>query len=158
MEGWFPVIVAAVWAVLLGGLGGALTTIGAWYRDLTKPAWQPPDWLFGPAWTVILGLAAWAGVLCWHAASTAAQRADVLIVYAVNFVFHFAWSPIFFTFRRPDLALIEVVFLWASIVAMIIVAAALSTTAVLALLPYLLWVSFAAFLNRTIVGLNRPFA
>ncbi len=158
MQGWMPVIVAIVWAVLLGGLGGALTTIGPWYRGLAKPAWQPPDWLFGPAWTVILGLAAWAGVLCWHAAPDAGTRADVLIIYAVNFVFHFAWSPIFFTLRRPDVALVEVVFLWASIVAMVFVAAPLSGTAVLALLPYLLWVSFAAFLNLTIVRLNRPFA
>ena len=56
-------IAAILWAVILGGAGGLLTTIGPWYRELKKPGWQPPDWLFGPAWTVILGLAAWASVL-----------------------------------------------------------------------------------------------
>ena len=53
--------------------GGLLTTIGDWYRALNKPHWQPPDWLFGPAWTVILGLAAWAFVLCWDAAAASGQ-------------------------------------------------------------------------------------
>lgn len=53
-----PVIAAIAWAVILGGAGGLLTEIGAWYKNLRKPSWQPPDWLFGPAWTIILGLAA----------------------------------------------------------------------------------------------------
>ncbi|MFN7158439.1 MAG: tryptophan-rich sensory protein, partial [Erythrobacter cryptus] len=51
---WASALVAALWAIILGLAGGALTEIGPWYRALRKPAWQPPDWLFGPAWTVIL--------------------------------------------------------------------------------------------------------
>ena len=64
----FQLIFAVAWAVILGLGGGLLTKIGSWYRDLRKPSWQPPDWLFGPAWTVILGLAAWAFVLSWNGA------------------------------------------------------------------------------------------
>ena len=56
----FPLIFAIAWAVILGLGGGLLTKIGSWYYALQKPSWQPPDWLFGPAWTIILGLAAWA--------------------------------------------------------------------------------------------------
>ena len=56
---WTPIAIAAGWAIILGGAGGALTEIGQWYRELRKPPWQPPDWLFGPAWTIILGLAGW---------------------------------------------------------------------------------------------------
>ncbi|MEM1133659.1 MAG: TspO/MBR family protein [Pseudomonadota bacterium] len=153
-----PVITAILWAVILGGLGGALTEIGPWYRELKKPSWQPPDWLFGPAWTVILGLAAWAAILAWNAAISDSTRLSILIVYGVNFLFHFAWSPLFFKFKRPDWALFEVIFLWFSIAAMLYVTWNASPTAGLMILPYLLWVSFASVLNAKIVLLNRPFS
>lgn len=155
---WTPIIVAVGVAVFLGGFGGLMTPIGAWYRDLKKPSWQPPDWLFGPAWTVILGLAAWSAVIAWHAAPDAAARQSVVILFGVNALCHAAWSPLFFKLRRPDLALIEVVFLWASLVALVAGLWPISRTASLMIVPYLLWVSFAAFLNREIVRLNRPFA
>lgn len=59
MMEWTPALIAIAWTLTLSGAGGALTKIGSWYRALRKPRWQPPDWLFGPAWTVILGLAGW---------------------------------------------------------------------------------------------------
>lgn len=150
-----PVIAAIAWAVLLGGAGGALTTIGPWYRNLRKPPWQPPDWAFGPAWTIILGLAGWAAVLAWRGAGgdPVAER-TIIALYAVNFIFHFLWSPLFFTWRRPDLALIEVVFLWASVLALCLGLRPFSSTAAWMIVPYLAWVSFAAYLNLTIVRLN----
>ena len=111
---WTPVIIAAGVAIFLGAAGGLLTPIGPWYRNLRKPSLQPPDWLFGPAWTIILGLAGWAAYMAYTAATTDAQRTSVIILFAVNFVAHFAWSPLFFKYKRPDLALIEVVFLWTS--------------------------------------------
>ena len=151
------IIVAIAWAILLGGAGGALTTIGVWYRNLKKPSWQPPDWLFGPAWTVILGLAAWAAVLAWEGAADADGRRTVIILYAVNFVGHFLWSPLFFTLRRPDWALVEVVFLWASVLALCIGLAPYSVLASWLIVPYLAWVSFASLLNLAIVRLNGPF-
>lgn len=153
-----PVIVAAGTAIFLGGFGGLMTPIGTWYRDLRKPAWQPPDWLFGPAWTIILGLAAWSAVIAWNAAPDAAARTSVVILFATNAVFHSLWSPLFFRARRPDWALIEVAFLWSSLVALVIGLWPISHHASLLISPYLLWVSFAAYLNRTIVRLNAPFA
>ncbi|MDG5488416.1 tryptophan-rich sensory protein [Sphingomonas sp. BGYR3] len=152
------VIAAIAWAVILGVGGGVLTTIGPWYRNLKKPSFQPPDWLFGPAWTVILGLAAWAAVLAWDGAGgdPAGQRA-IIILYAVNFVGHFLWSPLFFTVKRPDWALIEVVFLWASVLALCIGLRPYSELASWLIVPYLIWVSFAAILNGAIVRLNGPF-
>jgi translocator protein len=152
------IIAAILWAVILGGAGGLLTTIGPWYRNLKKPAWQPPDWLFGPAWTIILGLAAWAAILAWDGASDDDGRNAIIVLYAVNFVCHFLWSPLFFNFRRPDWSLIEVVFLWASVLALCIGLRQFSVFASWLIVPYFIWVSFAAILNLFIVRLNAPFS
>jgi tryptophan-rich sensory protein len=151
------IVVATLLALILAGAGGAVTEIGPWYRNLRKPSWQPPDWLFGPAWTLILGMAAAAGVLSWHHAPDRAAHVRIAILFAVNFVFHLLWSPLFFKLRRPDWALIEVPFLWFSILALAIGLAPYSATASWLVAPYLAWVTFAAWLNWTIVKLNRPF-
>ncbi len=152
-----PIIISAGVAIFLSVIGGLMTPIDGWYRNLRKPSWQPPNWLFGPAWTVILGLAAWSAVIAWDAAATDSARRDVIILFATNAVFHFLWSPLFFRMRRPDWALIEVVFLWASLVALVVGLWPISEKASLLILPYLAWVSFASYLNRTIVKLNGPF-
>lgn len=153
-----PIYVAVGVAVLLGVLGGLMTPIGPWYHNLRKPTLQPPNWLFGPAWTIILGLAAWSAVIAWHAAADPPARREVVILFVVNAVCHALWSPLFFRIRRPDLALIEVVFLWASLVALVVGLWPISHLASLLIMPYLLWVSFASWLNWAIVRLNRPFA
>jgi len=143
--------------ILVLGVGALMTTVGPWYRNLRKPSWNPPDWIFGPAWTVILGLAAAAGVLAWMQAPDADGRLRVAVLFGVNIVLHMLWSPLFFNLRRPDWALIEVPFLWLSIVALMVGVTPLSPLAPWLLLPYLLWVSFAAVLNLVIVRMNRPF-
>ena len=153
-----PLIVAGVVALAITAAGGLLTEIGPWYRQLRKPSWQPPDWLFGPAWTLILALAAWSAALAWTTAPTAGYRTIVVILYSVNALCHLVWSPLFFKLKRPDWALIEVPLLWLSILVPMVVVASFSPLASWLLLPYLLWVSFAAYLNLTIVRLNRPFA
>lgn len=143
--------------MLVLGISGWMTTVGPWYENLTKPKWNPPNWAFGPAWTVILGLAAWSGVLAWTNASNSREQLLVLVLFGINILLHTLWSPLFFNLRRPDWALIEIPFLWLSIVALMIGLAPLSSKASWLLLPYLLWVMFAAFLNLTIVRLNAPF-
>lgn len=150
-------IAAILWAILLGAGGGALTNIGPWFRNLKKPKWQPPDWLFGPAWTLILGLAAWAAILSWQGAADDPGRRTIIVLYAVNFVFHFLWSPLFFKLKRPDWSLIEVIFLWGSVLALCIALRPFSVLASWLIVPYFIWVSFAAVLNLFIVRLNGPF-
>ena len=154
---WHDIAVAGGGALLMGVAGGLSTPLGPWYYQLRKPSWQPPNWLFGPAWSIILGFAAWGAVMAWRAAPDAAARADVLILFGVNAVFFLAWSPLFFVARRPDWSLIEVVFLWGSLVALAVGLWPIAPMASLLVLPYLLWVSFASFLNRAIVRLNAPF-
>lgn len=153
----FEIVCAAAWAVVLSIGGGLLTNIGQWYYDLRKPSWQPPNWLFGPAWTVILGLAAWAFVLAWRGSDEPGDHALLIGLYVINGVFHFLWSPIFFTLKRPDWALIEVPFLWASVLALCVVLRDYSVLASWLIVPYLAWVSFATILNWKIVQLNAPF-
>ena len=154
---WHDIAIAGGSALLLGAAGGLSTPLGPWYYQLRKPSWQPPNWLFGPAWTVILSLAATSAVIAWRAAPDAAARTDILIMFGVNAVFFLAWSPLFFVARRPDRSLIEVAFLWGSVLALVIGLWPISHLASLLILPYLSWVSFASFLNRAIVRLNAPF-
>ena len=147
---------AIVWALVLGGVGGLLTEIGPWYRDLRKPSWQPPDWLFGPAWTTILGLAAWAFVLAWRGADAQGQVL-VAALFLVNGALHLLWSPLFFKWKRPDLALAEVAFLWASVLTLAVFLRPYSELASWLVVPYLAWVSFATILNYVIARMNAPF-
>jgi len=149
-----PVLVAAGLALLVGLVGGLATDVGSWYEALAKPSWQPADWLFGPVWTLIYALLVAAGSLAWFASETRAARQNLLIVFLLNAVLNVGWSLLFFRFQRPDLALIEVAFLWSSIVFLIYVCARRRKLAGALLLPYLLWVSFAAILNAEIVRLN----
>jgi tryptophan-rich sensory protein len=144
-------------AVIVAVAGGVLTEIGPWYERLRKPSWQPPEWAFGPVWTVILILAAISAAYAWEAAEGPGAKAAVLSVLVVNSLLNIAWSGIFFKMKRPDWALIEVALLWLSILALILVLGAYSTTAGLLMVPYLVWVSIAAFLNYRIVQLNKPF-
>ncbi len=151
------IIVASVITMLVLGIGARITTVGAWYRNLRKPAWTPPEFVFGPAWAVILGLAAWAGVLAWTAAPDGAAQLRIAVLFGVNIALHLLWTPLFFNLRRPDWALIEVAFLWLSVVGLMAGLAPLAPMAVWLLLPYLLWVAFAAYLNFIIVRMNPPF-
>lgn len=152
-----PVLIAASVAILIGALGGTLTDIGPWYQNLRKPSWQPPDWLFGPVWTLIFALATISAVYAWRNARNRSEREWVVGLFALNGFLNVLWSTLFFKLRHPDWALIEVAFLWLSILLPIIVFWRFSKAASLLLTPYLAWVSFAAFLNYTIVKLNGPF-
>jgi len=152
-----PIVTAAVATVVVLGAGGALTEIGPWYLNLRKPSWQPPGWAFAPAWSVIGALTATAAVYAWDAAATPAEHATIIALFAINGLLNIAWSLLFFKLRRPDWALLEVVALWLSIAALIAGLTPVSPIAGAFLVPYLLWVTFASVLNRTIVQLNQPF-
>ena len=150
-------IVAGLCALVLAGAGGLLTEVGPWYRALRKPSLQPPDWLFGPAWTLILGMAALSGALAWKHASLPGDHLKIALLFGANALFHLLWSPLFFKLKRPDWSLVEVVFLWASCLALVIGLAPIHALSAWLVAPYLAWVSFASWLNYAIVRLNKPF-
>lgn len=154
---WQPVAIAALAAVLVAALGASATDIGPWYQALRKPSWQPPDWLFGPAWTLIYALIALSGVRAWNAARSRMHGRRILGVYALNALLNVTWSELFFGLHRPDWALVEVVLFWLSIVVLIAVASQSTPSAGWLLVPYLAWVTFAGVLNLAVVRLNPPF-
>ena len=151
---WALVTVPAI--VFLGFLMGRVSNSGfgnPWYDALTKPALQPPGWAFGAAWTVLYIMLGLALAMILNARGNR-YRGYAITLFAVAFISNLAWSPLFFTLKRPDIALIEVVFLWASVLVMCIALRQFSVTASWMIVPYLAWVSFAAILNGAIVRLN----
>lgn len=126
---------------------------GDWYRRLEKPSWRPPDWLFGPVWFALYISIAVSGWLVWRVAGFDGASL-ALTVYALHLVLNALWSVVFFRLRRPDWALVEIGFLWLSILATVIVFHSVNETAAYLLLPYLCWVTFAVALNFRIWSLN----
>ncbi|WP_235579375.1 TspO/MBR family protein [Pseudorhodoferax sp. Leaf274] len=142
---------AAIATALLGGLA---TDLSPWYYALRQPPWKPPDWLFGPAWTLIYTLAATAAVLAWEASPPGPQRRRLLVAFALNALLNIGWSWLFFTLRRPDWARIEALLLVASVALLVVLVGRPRPLAGWLLLPYLLWTGFAGWLNHAVVLLN----
>ena len=152
-----PVLVAAALAIITAAAGALVTELGPWYQSLRVPAWKPPDWLFGPAWTLIFSLTALAGITGWRADTDPRYRTGLVAMFVLNGLLNVLWSAFFFHFRRPDWALVEVELLWLSILLLIVVLGRVSARAALLLVPYLAWVTFAAALTWSVVQLNGPF-
>jgi tryptophan-rich sensory protein len=152
---WF----AIAWAVGTGVLGMALSALGGvdliveWYLALRKPWWQPPAWVFGPAWSIIFALSAWAFVRAWRAAPMGG-RTSLVWAYVINGILNVGWSVLFFGMRSIELALLEVGPLWLSVLVMLLIAGRHDRVAGWLLLPYLLWVGFAGVLNFALWRLN----
>ncbi len=149
-----PIIVAAAGVIVVALLGGSMTDTGPWYQALNKPGWQPPGWLFGPAWTVIFAFVAIGATVAWRDAPSERKRQGLILLLCVNALLNVAWSFLFFQMQRPDWALMEVTVFWASILALIVYTLPYSRKAALYFAPYLAWVSFAAVLNWSVVSLN----
>ena len=154
---WRPVVVAAAAAILLAVLGGAITDLGPWYASLNKPDWQPPGPVFGIVWTTIYSLTAIAAMIAWLRVPKGPEREWLIGLFSINGFLNILWSLLFFRLQRPDWSLVEVCFLWLSIVSLIIFTARHSRLAGVLLTPYLIWVSLASVLNFDVVRLNGPF-
>ena len=150
-------LLALLLSYATAGIGASLTELGPWYFALKHPPWKPPDAAFGVIWSTIFTLCAISGWLAWQAADTAALRRRVALLFGVNAVLNILWSWLYFKLQRPDWALFEVVFLWLSILALIMGLWRLSRWASLLLITYWVWVSIATVLNVQTVMLNGPF-
>ncbi|RAY13627.1 tryptophan-rich sensory protein [Actinomadura craniellae] len=140
--------VLAALAALVGALGVSGT--GQEYAALDKPGWAPPSWLFGPVWSVLYAMIAVSGWLVWRRHGTP----PALAVYAVQLVLNAAWTPIFFGAGQYGWAMLDIALLWLAIGATVLVFRPLSRPATWLLLPYWLWVTYAAALNFAIWTAN----
>ena len=149
-----PALLACVVLVAAIASLGALFPPGAWYAGLAKPGFNPPNWVFGPAWTTLYLMIATATWLLWRAPAGPARR-RALGLNAAQLVLNAAWTPLFFGLQAPGLALVGIVLLWLAIACTIVAAWRVSRPAAWLLVPYLAWVSFASVLNAAIWWLNR---
>ncbi|MBL8030218.1 MAG: tryptophan-rich sensory protein [Candidatus Doudnabacteria bacterium] len=139
------------------GLIGAVFTrnsVTTWYANLNKPSFAPPNWLFGPVWTLLYLLMGIAVFLVWKQGLKTPYVKVALVVFVFQLVLNTLWSIIFFNLRSPGVAFIEIIALWLSIAVNIYLFAKVSETAAWLLVPYILWVSFAGLLNYYIYALN----
>jgi len=150
-------VVAVVIPLVVGGLGGVATAsaIPTWYQGLNKPAWNPPNWVFGPVWTllyILMGVAAW---LVWRQGWDNLPVRVALAIFGAQLLLNLFWSLIFFGLRSPGWAVLEIVILWGFVLATTVQFYRLDSIAGLLLIPYQLWVTFAAVLNAAVWQLNR---
>jgi tryptophan-rich sensory protein len=146
-------LLAFIGACAAVAMTGVFFKPGNWYEGLRKPPWRPPNWLFGPAWTVLYAMIAVSGWWVWEAGEWPAVALP-LGIYGLQLLLNAGWSPLFFGLRRPDLAFYALIGLWSSILATILAFYPVSPAAAWLLVPYLCWVTFAGALNRSIIRLN----
>jgi len=164
---------------MAGVIGAAYTTpaITSWYKELAKPSWNPPNWIFGPVWTTLFVLMGISLYLVWSKNfkvinkvfpkikkvpnkisekfwSGKWMKANIILIFSLQLLLNILWSVIFFAQQNPALAFFELIMLWFAIIFTMVNFYRVSKLSAWLLLPYLLWVSFAGFLNLTIWMLN----
>lgn len=151
------IITAVVVSELIGiaATPFTLAAIPVWYQSLNKPFLSPPNWIFGPVWTVLYALMGIAAGLIWQKGLKNKKVKKALIYFIMQLFFNFLWSLIFFGMRLPVLALIDILVLFAYIVITMLEFQRVSKPAAYLMIPYLFWVVFATYLNFSIVMFNR---
>jgi tryptophan-rich sensory protein len=152
---WIGLVVFIIICFAAAGIGSSVTTpqIPGWYADLAKPAWNPPNWIFGPVWSCLYLMMAVAAWLVWQQRGFAVAKLP-LTLFAIQLVLNSLWSVLFFGLQNPGAAAGEIVLLWMAILATLLAFWKRSKWAGGLLVPYLAWVSFAAALNVAIWRLN----
>jgi len=140
-----------------GMLGSFFTipSIPTWYATIKKPSFTPPNWLFAPVWIALFALMGIALFLIWRKGLHNTQVRIAFIIFIIQLILNISWSAAFFGFRSPLLGFIIIIVLWVAILLTIVTSHKVSALASFLLIPYIIWVSFAAVLNFSIMILNR---
>ena len=156
MNKYIKLIICIIIPQTIGGLSGIVTTKGTvqWYPDLIKPILTPPNWIFAPVWIILYFLMGIASFLIWNQGLKSQKVKNALILFIIQLLLNGLWSILFFGLRSPILGLIDIILLWIIILITIIYFFKLSRIAGGLLIPYILWVSFAIYLNVSIWYLN----
>jgi benzodiazapine receptor len=149
--------ISIVLSLLAGVIGSVFTSrsVGTWYVTLQKPSFTPPSGVFGPVWTTLYVLMGISLFLVWRVGTANPDVRLGLVLFAIQLVLNALWSFAFFGMRSPLAGAVVIAVLWAAILANLVVFARVSRLAGALLVPYIVWVSFAAVLNFTIYSLNR---
>jgi benzodiazapine receptor len=155
-NGIFQLVISLIVCQFAGFIGSVFTmpAIPTWYVSLNKPPFTPPNWLFSPVWIFLFVLMGISAFLVWSKGFGDKRVRIALSIFAVQLILNILWSAVFFGFRSPLAGLIEIAILWIAIWLTILNFFKVSKTAGLLLMPYILWVSFAAVLNFFIWRLN----
>ncbi|MBI2040035.1 tryptophan-rich sensory protein [Candidatus Microgenomates bacterium] len=146
----FPKLILSIGLCLGAGFIGSIFTVSSittWYVTLNKPSFSPPNWVFGPVWTMLYALMGISLYLVW-------LKQRIPTVFWIQLFLNVIWSIIFFGMRNPLLALVDIVALWIAIILTIKAFSKINKLSAYLLYPYLAWVSFASILNFAIVILN----
>ncbi len=157
MNNTTKLVLSIIIAELAGIIGSLFTvpSLESWYSTLVRPELSPPNWVFGPVWTTLFALMGIAAFLVWKKGLNRKEVRVALGVFVGQLVLNTMWSIIFFNLQSPLWAFIDLILLWIAIVATMILFYRISKPAMWLLLPYILWVSFAGYLNYMIWILNR---
>lgn len=139
---WKTLIFSIVIIFLVAYIGSQFTDIGVWYESI-KPSIAPPNFVFPIVWTILFILIA----LSFYLVLIKRKNNKIIVIYGANFILNILWSSFFFYLKKPSFAFIEIIILFLSIVLMIHSAFKINKKAAYLLIPYLLWVAFAALLN-----------
>jgi len=135
-----------------------MPVIDTWYASLNKPFFNPPSWVFAPAWIILYVMMGIAAFLVWKKAAGFGwkdnQIAVALIIFDIQLMLNLLWSVLFFGWQSPFFAFLEIILLWFAILVTILKFKKIEKRAAYLMIPYLLWVSFAAVLNYSIMVLN----
>lgn len=156
LPNWLKLVISVVVAEGVGAASGLVTApaIPAWYAELAKPAFNPPNWLFAPAWGLLYALMGIAFFLIWRRGFTAQRERLAGFLFGVQFVLNITWTSIFFGLQSPGVALVEILLLDVVIAATVVVFWRVNRLASVLLWPYLAWTLFATALTAAIVTLN----
>ena len=149
-------IISLVICQLAGVIGSLFTapSIPTWYASLEKPAFNPPNWLFSPVWIFLFLLMGISLYRLWEITLKDQKAKIALFLFSIQLALNILWSMIFFGLKSPFFAFIEIIVLWVAILVTIFMSLKISKLAGLLLVPYILWVSFAAILNFFLWRLN----
>ena len=153
---FLPPVLFILASQLAGIIGSVFTanSVRTWYVDINKPDFNPPGWIFGPVWITLYTLMGLAAYLVWKNRADSHIAKYATILFFVHLAFNTLWSILFFGLRNPAWAFFEIIILWLMILALIALYYQVNKTSALLLVPYILWVSFAAVLNFYIWRLN----
>jgi tryptophan-rich sensory protein len=157
MNTFFKLLISVLIPLVVGGISGFFTSqsVSGWYATIQKPWFNPPNWIFGPVWTLLYVLMGISFFVVWKTEVAINLKNKAMLLFTAQLLVNFLWSYFFFYCQEPGWALVDIILMWGLILLTILSFGKISSLSAWLLVPYICWVSFAAVLNYSIWSLNR---